>query len=558
MKSCPVYSAIFFVFIAGANASDLSTRFSALATSAKFLSIPTSLRNETYATVHFHRFLINQRIFISQCIFRELGWNKGAERFVDDEGCSYFGWTLVWSVLALMMILVLLTSCIGFGTGRMFCSCCCKPCGCAQCGGSKPTMTYSVAWVMMNYIIYGLFLASLVSLIVIGSIITVDLIQYSTQTTSVVSKAFDSLSSLSHRTTLKAWGLIPKAEGYVETLNNRFDQLELVGASSAAFSQALHETLTEAEKLALLVDGCTATDMCSDNSVWNECHNGQHASLGGSAALLSSGGFNPACFDLNGNFQGCPCCANCSNVVGLIQRARSNIPLNWIALDKRLPMQVVRNVFHTAASDTQTALENTMLFVKEVARVFWYFKIPAENISGLLFGIMWAPGWLISVMLTVGVYMTQHKSRGRYRNFGTIGQRLIWTALAIGILWVCIVVLPLFAILSIFSIPLSSTCNSLASAHEESYLRAVLHNTTVIDGERSNLTDIVIDCLLLNRSVSKYYSKSAEAAFQAFKHSSYQISGSLMKEFFSIENQTAPFKHSRGITSHMISSSFPV
>ena len=250
-----------------------------------------------------------------------------------------------------------------------------------------------------------------------------------------MSEALDSLSSLNHTTAMKAWGLVPKAEDDAETLNNLFDQLEQVITSSVAFSQALQATQTEAKNLAFLIDGCTTTDKCIDNSVWNECYRRQHVSSSGSAAVLSSGSLNPACFGLDGNFHGCPCCSNCSTMVESIQITGSNVLLNWTALDNQIPKKVVRSVFHAAAYGTRKSLENSKLFVNEVCGVFWYFKIlaiNAQHITGVLCSIVWAPGCLVSVTFSVGMYMTLHKNRGGCRNIGTIGQRLISTVFAIG------------------------------------------------------------------------------------------------------------------------------
>ncbi len=189
-----------------------------------------------------------------------------------------------------------------------------------------------------------------------------------------------------------------------------------------------------------------------------------------------------------------------------------------------------------------------MQFVNEVKSALWYFTISArsaEQMGGFLFLIIWAPGTLVTVMSVVGMCMSSERDRGGCRNFGTSGQRMIWTVSAIGILWACLVLIPLFVILSAFSIPLSSTCNSLASAHEESYFRAVLGNT-VMEKQLPNMTDIVIDCLILNKSVFKYYSNRVEAAFQPIQNPKYQVSGSLLKKYFSTDVPAAPFQRSIG------------
>jgi hypothetical protein len=543
--SCSHFSkAYFFLIIAKSDASEISTRLAALAASTKLLSMPSSLHNETYVTIQFHKLLMNETTFLTLCIARELGWKRGAEGFFDNEGCEYFEWTLLWSSFGWIMILVLLISCIGFGTGRVYCECCCKTCGCAQCGGNKPTMTYSVARAVTIYTIYFMLLATLLPLLMMGSLVTVEVIYYLTQTSSAVSGALNSLSSLSNRTALKTWELVQKAERHIETMTSRFDQLELVAASSAAFAQALNATLLATRSLAYLVDGCTAADNCDNNSAWNECHYGHHESPSGSAAFLSTGRLNPACFGVNGSFRGCPCCVNCSNAVKLIQSASSNVPLNWTALDRRIPLKEARHALHAAASGTQNSLKNTMLFANEVDRIFQHLKTPAliaANAGGLLFGI----GFFVSIVLVLGISMASRKDRGGCRNFGTSGQRLIWAAFVLGIVWVCAVVLPLFAVLSIFSIPLSSTCKALDSGHEESYLRAVLENA-VTEYQGPNMAEMIISCLLLNRSVSKYYSNDIDSVFQSLQHPKGQISGSMMKKYFAIEGQTAPFKESRG------------
>ncbi len=548
MKHCHIFRTIIVLdFMAHSHASEISTFFAGLATRAKLLSIPTSLYNETFATVQYYRFILNQNASLARCISRELGWDKGVGRFVDDEGCSYFGWTFYWSISGMLLILILLISGIGFGIGRMFCECCCKPCGCPRCGGTKPTTTYSAAWTRMNYITYFMLLASLFSLTIIGSLITVDAVDQFTQTIKVIVRALDSLSSLCNTTVRKTWALVPTAQSQVETLNHRFDELELVNVSSAAFSASLQITLTAAKNLAFLIDGCTTNDMCNNISAWNVCYNGQHVSSSGSAALLSSGSLNPACFGSNGSFHGCPCCANCSNSVELIQSARSKIPVRWEALDKRMSKIEAGDIIRAAASDAQIPLRRTMQSVDEVAEHFKYFNLDAVNVNGLLFGVVWVPGWVILALFKIGTGMTSFQDRGSTRNLGMRGQHLIWTAFVFGILWVCVVVLPLFTFLSLFSIPLSSTCNALARAHEESFWRAVLGKT--LDGQEHiplNMTDIIIDCLLLNKGVSKYYTKSTEAAFQLLQNPKYQIPGSVINEYFSIEAQAAPFKISTG------------
>ena len=543
MTNCRhLFRAIIFMLIANSDASEISSGFANLATRAKLLSIPISLRNETNATMQLHKLLINRRNVLIKCITHQFEWNSGTDEFGVNEGCSFFRWTLVWTFIGLMMILVLLMSCVGFGAGRIFLGCCCKPCGCAQCGGIKPTTTYSVAWVVAAYIIYFVLLLSLFSLMIIGSLVFFDAIDNLTNTVSVVSAVLDSLSSLTNRTALKTWGLVPETVRHVGTLNDRFNQLEIVSSSSVTFYQALYAVLIEAEKLAFLIEGCLI-GQCNSDSVCSE-----YSNACGSATLLDSCRVNPECPDLNGSSPHCPCCANCSSMVRLVESARSNIPLNWTTLDRRIPIEEVTRAFHAAANDTQTALEKTMLLANAIDSAFWYFRFPvsyAEKSSGLLFGIIWAPGWFVLFMLVVGMCMAPYKG-----SKGTRGQYLIWTVFAIGVLWVCIVLLPLFAMLSIFSIPLSSTCNSLARAHEVSYLREVFGNSipSVADGPESNTTDIIIDCLLLDKSVAKYYSNDLEAAFRLFQSPNYQISSSVMNLYFSIETQAAPFKYMRGST----------
>jgi len=391
--------------------------------------------------------------------------------------CEYISWIAFWFLFALVLAILLFVVCMGFCFGRWCCKCCCKPCSLEACGGNKPTVTYTTGWAIFHSVVYISVLILFFSLTIVGVLCFMD------TSTAITGMGKESLSSLSYISRLlneigpNILGLSPIANSIASSLNQRLDGIAVVNASATAFVQSLVTTDSQIQKLQFFVEGCkSSVPMCSSQqnpAGWNQCANGAHTT--GIGAVMSSGKTNPACRDQSGYNKTCPCCSNCSITRALLSETKLGVPTSWARLDKRISTTEIDGYLKDASTSINDLVNPLQKFVLDTKENVNRFFATVEDNKSLRIGVsvaVWAPGWAIATFALLGIFLASYSEspcalESSLAHPGNIGHCLHWTAFSMAVFWVAFVTLPLFAVLSIVSLPLADLCRLVPRTGED-------------------------------------------------------------------------------------------
>jgi hypothetical protein len=487
--------------------------------------------------------------------------------------CSYFQWLFLWAVFPIAVAASLCIYCLCFCIGRCFCSCCCQPCA-PSCGGSKPTMTYSVAWARLLFIVYLLTLSMLALLSLSGLICMLDA---SSSITSLGSETKTAIVSITHRVDrigLDISQISPVGHAVAAQVNRRLDGLSAVRSTSRSFLRSLTAADARVRALQSFVEGCEASvSVCRPQEnltvrEWNECINGRHEV--GRGAQMTSGRPNPACMDETGASKPCPCCTNCTLARRLLLDSSAQIPSDFNALDMKISTSEIDQFFKEIIASARNLTHASRAYLIRnanetqniVGALFSSSSLQKEGLrQGSIFAL-WAPGWLAMALALLGLFLAPCSEpfscaqQSPLAHPGSIGHCAHWAAFVLGVLWVSFITLPACAALAVVSMPLSDLCRlgSQSGPHRSGGPIAMF-----LDGSRgveaNAVSDLVRRCVLQPNSsmLDDSFNCSVDVALDPMRVLKNRIKPQAVLELLSPYSQSGPFEQARGdIPSHMM------
>lgn len=177
-------------------------------------------------------------------------------------------------------------------------------------------------------------------------------------------------------------------------------------------------------------------------------------------SILSNGEGSPACREKNddGNRTLCPCCASCVARIQEVDRALVLLPnrthiialnqpgllgdvdviLDAIADLADIPLALA----HRSMDEVHNATQNVMHGLRET-----------ENARTALAELAWVPAWIICGLLVLAALLGFAKLKA--------SECCWWTAYVMIVVYLCAIILPLFSLFSVTSIPLTDFCELL-------------------------------------------------------------------------------------------------
>eukprot|EP00291_Cryptomonas_curvata_P014532 CAMPEP_0172155304 /NCGR_PEP_ID=MMETSP1050-20130122/2548_1 /TAXON_ID=233186 /ORGANISM="Cryptomonas curvata, Strain CCAP979/52" /LENGTH=798 /DNA_ID=CAMNT_0012824181 /DNA_START=417 /DNA_END=2813 /DNA_ORIENTATION=+ len=341
-------------------------------------------------------------------------------------------------------------------------------------------------------------------------------------------------------------------------VNHRLDGITAVNLTSREFYQSLVNTDVSVQQLQFYVEGCKSSistcNLQQNPSGWNKCVNGFHSK--GKGTVMSSGNTNPACKDLNGNTKTCPCCINCSMTKGFLAEARLRIPSGWGDLDKKISASEVDRYLQDASKSAENLIDPFQKIVQDSKGTIERLVADVESKNairkGVIFGI-WAPGWVIITLAILGAILSSYsepcfESTSLLMHPGDLGCCFHWTAFSLTVLWVSLVILPAFALLSIVGLPLADICRLAPHSGDDPADFLQIFSKGSATSSSSYLSDTFRNCVLLSNGslVDSSLKERVDQAFDPLRVAKNRIPNQTVLDYLSAQSQSAPFDRANG------------
>jgi hypothetical protein len=474
-------------------------------------------------------------------------------------GCTYIAWTAFWVLFAVALAMLTIFGSICFCFARCCCSCCCRPCSAPACGGKAPTVIYSVMWASSHSVLYMSTLGLLLALTILGCICSMDANIAVTSTGKELLGAAEYISLRLEEVGPNVLQLSRSAQGIASEVNHRLDGIAAVNLTSKAFFQSIVSADLSVQDLQFYVEGCKSSistcNLQQNPFGWNKCENGFHSK--GKGTVMSSGNTNPACKDSNGNTKNCPCCINCSMTRGFLAEAQLRIPSEWGELDKKISVTEVDRYLQDASQSAENLINPFQNFVQgskeTIDRLVADVESKKETREGVIFAI-WAPCWVIITFAILGAILSSYsepwfESTSPLMHPGDIGCCFHWTAFSLAVLWVSLVVLPAFSVLSIVGLPLADLCRLAPQSGDDPSIFLQIFSKGSATSNSSYLSDIFRNCILLSNGslVDSSLKERVDKAFDPLRVAKNRIPNRTVLDYLSAQSHSEPFDKANGV-----------